>query len=48
MKEFVLFPGRHHLLTRFQAEHLTELGGTVVWAVIARTDDQLLTPSSLL
>ncbi len=30
---YVLFPGRHHLLTRFQAEHLTKLGGTVVWAV---------------
>ncbi|GLY97527.1 class I SAM-dependent methyltransferase [Actinoplanes sp. NBRC 103695] len=29
----ILFPGRHHLLTRFQAEHLTKLGGTVVWAV---------------
>ena len=31
--DYVLFPGRHHLLTRFQAEHLTKLGGTVVWAV---------------
>jgi SAM-dependent methyltransferase len=31
--EYVLFPGRHHLLTRFQAEHLSKLGGTVVWAV---------------
>ena len=31
--EFVLFPGRHHLLTRFQADHLAKLGGTVVWAV---------------
>jgi hypothetical protein len=30
---YVLFPGRHHLLTRFQAEHLARLGGTVVWAV---------------
>jgi SAM-dependent methyltransferase len=29
----ILFPGRHHLLTRFQAEHLTKLGETVVWAV---------------
>ncbi|NUT33374.1 MAG: class I SAM-dependent methyltransferase [Hamadaea sp.] len=34
--EFVLFPGRHHVLTRFQAEYLTSLAGdgvTVVWAV---------------
>jgi SAM-dependent methyltransferase len=31
--EYVLFPGRHHLLTRFQADHLAKLGGTVVWAV---------------
>ncbi|GID96202.1 class I SAM-dependent methyltransferase [Amorphoplanes digitatis] len=35
--QYVLFPGRHHLLTRFQAEHLGRLceGGkaTVVWAV---------------
>jgi SAM-dependent methyltransferase len=33
---FVLFPGRHHLLTRFQADYLLRLGGdgaTVVWAV---------------
>ena len=30
---YVLFPGRHHLLTRFQAEHLGRLGATVVWAV---------------
>ena len=34
---FVLFPGRHHLLTRFQAEYLrrlaTEGAGTIVWAV---------------
>lgn len=37
----VLFPGRHHVLTRFQAEYLAELvgpdgpypGATVVWAV---------------
>lgn len=32
----MLFPGRHHLLTRFQAEHLRRLtaeGATVVWAV---------------
>ncbi|WP_238011517.1 class I SAM-dependent methyltransferase [Dactylosporangium sp. AC04546] len=33
MERFVLFPGRHHLLTRFQAEYLRGLGGTVVWAV---------------
>ena len=40
MERFVLFPGRHHLLTRFQAEYLRELAGpgaeggrTVVWAV---------------
>ncbi|MDI1461324.1 class I SAM-dependent methyltransferase [Catellatospora sp. KI3] len=34
--EFVLFPGRHHVLTRFQASYLHELaaaGATVVWAV---------------
>jgi len=33
---FVLFPGRHHLLTRFQAEYLHRLTDgekTVVWAV---------------
>jgi SAM-dependent methyltransferase len=30
---FVLFPGRHHMLTRFQAEHLRKLAGTIVWAV---------------
>ena len=33
---FVLFPGRHHLLTRFQADYLSRLAGdeaTVVWAV---------------
>jgi SAM-dependent methyltransferase len=37
MPSFVLFPGRHHLLTRFQADYLTSLaaGGatTIVWAV---------------
>ncbi|MET7418236.1 class I SAM-dependent methyltransferase [Dactylosporangium sp. NPDC005555] len=37
MERFVLFPGRHHLLTRFQAEYLRGLAGdggrTVVWAV---------------
>jgi hypothetical protein len=34
--EYVLFPGRHHLLTRFQAGYLHKLAGeraTVVWAV---------------
>ena len=32
---YVLFPGRHHVLTRFQAERLREVAGdaTVVWAV---------------
>jgi SAM-dependent methyltransferase len=33
---FVLFPGRHHVLTRFQADYLSRLaapGATVVWAV---------------
>jgi SAM-dependent methyltransferase len=34
---YVLFPGRHHLLTRFQAGYLRELvrdgGSTVVWPV---------------
>ncbi|MGI5182245.1 hypothetical protein ACQEVZ_38725 [Dactylosporangium sp. CA-152071] len=40
MERFVLFPGRHHLLTRFQAGYLREFaaptdedGRTVVWAV---------------
>ncbi|BCJ56255.1 hypothetical protein Asp14428_77300 [Actinoplanes sp. NBRC 14428] len=32
--EFVLFPGRHHVLTRFQADYLSRFGGaTIVWAV---------------
>jgi SAM-dependent methyltransferase len=33
--EYILFPGRHHLLTRFQAEHLQKIadGATVLWAV---------------
>jgi SAM-dependent methyltransferase len=37
--QFVLFPGRHHVLTRFQAEYLQQLANpngsetTVVWAV---------------
>ncbi|RGC66877.1 hypothetical protein C5N14_20710 [Micromonospora sp. MW-13] len=42
MPRYLLFPGRHHLLTRFQAEYLRQLAGngngdgdgaTVVWAV---------------
>ncbi|GAA0493005.1 hypothetical protein Ade02nite_69840 [Paractinoplanes deccanensis] len=36
MAPFVLFPGRHHLLTRFQADYLLRLaedGSTIVWAV---------------
>ncbi|XVV15289.1 class I SAM-dependent methyltransferase [Actinoplanes sp. CA-131856] len=36
MARFVLFPGRHHLLTRFQADYLRQLAGdgaTIVWAV---------------
>ncbi|TCM49162.1 class I SAM-dependent methyltransferase [Kribbella sp. VKM Ac-2568] len=33
--EYLLFPGRHHVLTRFQAEFLqaTAQGATIVWAV---------------
>jgi hypothetical protein len=33
---YILFPGRHHLLTRFQASYLESLASpstTVVWAV---------------
>lgn len=32
---FLLFPGRHHVLTRFQADHLRAIAGdaTIVWAV---------------
>ncbi|GAA2616122.1 methyltransferase domain-containing protein [Paractinoplanes durhamensis] len=30
---YVLFPGRHHLLTRFQADYLRTLDATVIWAV---------------
>lgn len=32
---YVLFPGRHHVLTRFQARYLAEIaaGATVIWAV---------------
>ncbi|GHJ43597.1 hypothetical protein Cs7R123_09390 [Catellatospora sp. TT07R-123] len=36
MYRFVLFPGRHHLLTRFQADYLHRLaadGATIIWAV---------------
>ena len=33
MTRFALFPGRHHLLTRFQAQYLQDLNRTVVWAV---------------
>ncbi|GAA0571166.1 class I SAM-dependent methyltransferase [Kribbella sandramycini] len=35
MSEYLLFPGRHHVLTRFQGEFLREhaAGRTVVWAV---------------
>jgi hypothetical protein len=43
---FILFPGRHHLLTRFQAEHLTKLGGTVVWAVTSANHEDTLVACS--
>jgi SAM-dependent methyltransferase len=37
MERYVIFPGRHHLLTRFQASYLASVaaggGATVVWAV---------------
>jgi SAM-dependent methyltransferase len=33
MNRFVLFPGRHHLLTRFQADYLRRFDATVIWAV---------------
>jgi SAM-dependent methyltransferase len=36
VSSYVLFPGRHHLLTRFQADYLQDLaagGATIVWAV---------------
>ncbi|MGX6607224.1 class I SAM-dependent methyltransferase [Micromonosporaceae bacterium Da 78-11] len=42
---FVLFPGRHHLLTRFQADYLRTLAGdgagtvTIVWAVTSADHD---------
>ena len=42
-ERFVLFPGRHHLLTRFQADYLRGLVGaapvTVVWAVTSADHD---------
>jgi SAM-dependent methyltransferase len=41
-RPFILFPGRHHVLTRFQAEYLTQLaagGATVVWAVTSANHD---------
>jgi SAM-dependent methyltransferase len=39
---YLLFPGRHHVLTRFQADYLTGLadsGTTVVWAVTSANHD---------
>jgi SAM-dependent methyltransferase len=39
---FILFPGRHHVLTRFQAEYLAQLAdgrATVVWAVTSANHD---------
>jgi len=30
---YLLFPGRHHVLTNFQAEFLSKQHATVVWAV---------------
>jgi SAM-dependent methyltransferase len=36
MQRYILFPGRHHVLTEFQAGYLRDLAGdgaTVVWAV---------------
>jgi SAM-dependent methyltransferase len=33
MNRLILFPGRHHLLTRFQADYLQGFDSTVVWAV---------------
>ncbi|WP_231954498.1 class I SAM-dependent methyltransferase [Actinoplanes derwentensis] len=42
-ERFVLFPGRHHLLTRFQAEYLNRLAATgrttIVWAVTSANHD---------
>ncbi|MEV6411740.1 class I SAM-dependent methyltransferase [Kribbella sp. NPDC051718] len=31
--EYLLFPGRHHVLTRYQAEFLRRYDATIVWAV---------------
>jgi hypothetical protein len=40
---YVLFPGRHHLLTRFQADYLHRLAAdsaaTIVWAVTSANHD---------
>jgi SAM-dependent methyltransferase len=40
---YVLFPGRHHLLTRFQADYLHRLASdsaaTIVWAVTSANHD---------
>nr|WP_221379340.1 class I SAM-dependent methyltransferase [Actinoplanes polyasparticus] len=40
---YVLFPGRHHLLTQFQADYLQRLvddgAGTIVWAVTSANHD---------
>src|SRR4051794_40329931 len=37
---FVLFPGRHHVLTRFQADYLRRWPGvTIVWAVTSANHD---------
>ena len=38
---FILFPGRHHVLTRFQADYLRSIaaGATVVWAVTSANHD---------
>ncbi|GAA1616179.1 class I SAM-dependent methyltransferase [Actinoplanes couchii] len=43
IERYVLFPGRHHLLTRFQAEYLHRLAAateaTIVWAVTSANHD---------
>jgi hypothetical protein len=42
MERYILFPGRHHVLTLFQAEYLGELAGdgaTVVWAVTSASHE---------
>src|SRR5688500_3987255 len=47
-RRYILFPGRHHLLTRFQGDYLRKLAGppaaggtpvTVVWAVTSANHD---------